>query len=44
MAMLYYWWLYTVLAQVVALDMLLRACPLSRATWPVGLDYLADDY
>ncbi len=44
MAMLYYWWLYSVLAPVVALDMLLHACPLSRATWPVGLDYLADDY
>ncbi len=44
MAMLYYWWLYSVLAPVVALDMLLRACLLSRATWPVGLDFLADDY
>jgi hypothetical protein len=44
MAMLYYWWLYSVLTPMVALDMLLRACPLYRATWPVGLDYLADDY
>ncbi len=43
-AMLYYWWLYTVVAPIVALDMLRRACPLRRAAWPLGLDYLANDY
>jgi hypothetical protein len=43
-AMLYYWWLYTVVAPIIALDMLRRACPLRRAAWPLGLDYLADDY
>jgi hypothetical protein len=43
-AMLYYWWLYTVVAPVVVLDMLLRACPLYRGAWPLGLDYLAEDY
>ena len=42
--MLYYWWLYTVLVPIVALDVLLRACPLSRSAWPLGLDYLAEDY
>jgi hypothetical protein len=44
MAMLYYWWLYTVAAPIVALDMLRRASPLHRVVWPIGLDYLADDY
>lgn len=43
-AMLYYWWLYTIVAPVVVLDMLLRACPLYRGAWPLGLDYLAEDY
>jgi len=42
--MLCYWWLYSVLSPMVALDMLLRACSLYRATWPVGLDYLAEGY
>ena len=42
--MLYYWWLYTVVAPIVALDMLLRACPLYVGAWPIGLDHLAKDY
>ncbi len=42
--MLYYWWLYTVLAPIVALDMLRRASPLYFSAWPLGLDYLAKDY
>jgi len=29
---------------MVALDMLLRACPLYFSPWPLGLDYLAKDY
>jgi hypothetical protein len=43
MAMLYYWWLYSVLVPMVAVDMLRRACPLYRAAWPIGLDHLAKD-
>jgi hypothetical protein len=43
-AMLCYWWLYTIAAPVVALDILLRACPLFRGLSPVGLEYLAKDY
>ena len=39
--MLYYWWLYAVVAPLVALDMLYRASPLYWAVWPVGLEYLA---
>ncbi len=42
--MLYYWWLYTVLAPMVALDMLLRASPLYSGAWPLGFDNLAKDY
>jgi len=42
--MLYYWGLYSVLAPMVALDMLLRACPLYHSAWPLGLDHLAKDY
>lgn len=42
--MLYYWWLCTILVPVVALDMLLTACPLNRGAWPIGLEYLVDDY
>jgi len=42
--MLYYWWLYTFVAPLAALDMVLRASPLYFGAWPVGLDYLADDY
>ena len=42
--MLYYWWLYSVLAPVVVLDMLMRVSPLYVGAWPVGLDALAGDY
>ncbi len=43
--MLYYMWLYGFLAPIVALDMLLRTSPLYYAgAWPLGFDYLADDY
>ena len=42
--MLYYWWLYSFLGPMVALDMLLRASPLYAGAWPLGLDYLAEDY
>ena len=44
-AMLYYMWLYGFLAPIVALDMLLRTSPLYYAgAWPLGFDYLANDY
>jgi len=39
--MLYYWWLYAVLAPLVALDILYRASPFYWTVWPVGLEYLA---
>ena len=42
--MIYYWWLYSVVAPMVVLDMLLRASPLYSRAWPLGLDYLAKDY
>ncbi len=42
--MLYYWWLYSVVAPIVAVDMLLRASRLYVGAWPLGLDYLAKDY
>jgi hypothetical protein len=42
--MIYYWWLYNILAPWVALDMILRATPLYLGAWPIGLDYLAKDY
>ncbi len=42
--MLYYMWLYNVVAPMVAFGMLMRASPLSAAAWPLGLDYLAKDY
>ena len=44
-AMLYYMWLYGFIAPIVALDMLLRTSPLYYAgAWPLGFDYLANDY
>ncbi len=42
--MLYYWWLYSVVAPIVAVDMLLRASRLYAGAWPLGLEYLAKDY
>ena len=42
--MLYYWWLYSVMTPMVMLDMLLRAGPLYYGAWPLGFDYLANDY
>ena len=42
--MLYYWWLYGFVAPVVALDMLLRASPFYYGAWPLGFDFLANDY
>ncbi len=42
--MLYYWWLYSVLTPIVALDMFLRASPLYAGAWPLGFDQLAKDY
>jgi hypothetical protein len=42
--MLYYWWLWSILTPMVALDMLLRASPLYLTAWPLGLDHLAKDY
>jgi len=43
--MLYYLWLYGFVAPVVALDMLLRTSPLYYyGAWPLGFDFLANDY
>ena len=42
--MLYYMWLYGFLAPIVALVMLLRTSPLYYGAWPLGFDYLANDY
>ncbi len=42
--MLYYWWLYNVVAPMVAFGMLMRVSPLYAGAWPLGLDYLAEDY
>ncbi len=39
--MLYYWWLYTVLGPLVALDLLGRLSPFYVPVWPLGLEYLA---
>lgn len=42
--MLYCWWIYSVVAPIVVLDILLRASPLYVGAWPIGLDHLAGDY
>ena len=39
--MLYYWWLYRVVAPLVLLDMLRRLSPFYVGAWPLGLEYLA---
>lgn len=42
--MLYYWWLYTFVAPIVAFDMALRASPFYNRAWPLGFDHLAREY
>ena len=42
--MLYYLWLYTIVAPIALVDMAVRASPFYIGAWPIGLDHLADDY
>jgi hypothetical protein len=44
-AMLYYWWLFSVLTPVFLIDALTRNSPLyAYGAWPLGFDFLANDY